>query len=334
MKKELDLDYLEEILKTNTFKTLQELATTLKVSKPTLRRLLIEKNLPTKLCNLSYYFKLKELNIPIDKKWIEDNYKNTNKSLYDLEKELGLPKRFLEKLCILTNTHKKYKYSFNRSKLYNINDPNVWYLAGLIATDGCLDRFANRISIGLVGEDEEDLLKSISEYFEDSRGVFHIYRKSKDKEKVYYTSNICFSDKNLKQFFKDNFNIYYTDELSKTFSLGFPDNFPSDEHKKAFVLGCFDGDGCITHLNCKHPTAGLLTASRDFVFGLSSLLENELDIDTHFIETKYYSISIGVKDGLEKFLDWMYSYNGFKLKRKYERYLKVKDIVCSTVKAK
>ena len=99
-------------------------------------------------------------------------------------------------------------------------------------------------------------------------------------------------------------------------------------------MGCFDGDGCITHLNRNNPSAGLLTASKDFVLGLSNLLESSLGINTNFSEAHYFSISIKVSDGLEKFLDWMYSYNGFRLDRKYKKYIKVKDIVCSTVNTK
>ena len=334
MKKQLNLNLLEELLKNNKFKNLQEIAIKLDMSSPTLAALLKENGLPTMATNLHYYFKLKEYGIPNNRKWLEDNYLNTDISLPQLERNLGLPKRFLEKLCGWYKIRKPYKYAFNKSKLYNVNDPNVWYLAGLIATDGCIDKFANRISIGLVGDSEKKLLIDISSYFEDTRGVFTIYRKNvRTGYKDYEVNNICFSDKDIKKFFKENFNIGRTEEECKTFSLGFPHNFPSEECKKAFVLGCFDGDGCITHLNSKGPTAGLLTASKEFVFGLSDLLENELSVNTHFIETKYYSISIGVKDGLEKFLDWIYSYNGFRLERKYERYLKVKDIVCSTVKS-
>lgn len=330
----LNLDTLIEAVQKNNFKSKQQLADFLNISKLELNKALDMFNLPNTISKLKYMVQLRDYGIPLEKDWLVKQYVQSSRSLLDLEKELGVPPRFLEKLCKYHNISKRYKYSFNKDKLYNLNDPNVWYLAGLIATDGCIDKFANRISIGLVGDSEKSLLQDISNYFEDSHGVFTIYRLDKSGKKNYKVYNICFSDKNIKSFFKDNFNIYRTEESSKTFSLGFPKFFPNDTCKKAYVLGCFDGDGWITHLNCNNPSAGLLTASKDFVLGLSNLLESSLGINTNFNESHYFSISIGVSDGLEKFLDWMYSYNGFRLDRKYKKYIKVKDIVCSTVNTK
>ena len=330
----LNLDIIIEAVRENNFKSKQQLADFLNTSKLELNSALDAFNLPNTISKLKYMIQLQDYGIPLEKDWLVKQYVQSSRSLLDLEKELGVPPRFLEKLCKYHNISKRYKYSFNKDKLYNLNDPNVWYLAGLIATDGCIDKFANRISIGLVGDSEKSLLQDISNYFEDSHGVSIIYKLDKSGEKNYKVYNICFSDKNIKSFFRDNFNIYRTEESSKTFSLGFPKFFPNDECKKAYVLGCFDGDGCITHLNRNNPSAGLLTASKDFVLGLSNLLESSLDINTNFSEAHYFSISIGVSDGLEKFLDWMYSYNGFRLDRKYKKYIKVKDIVCSTVNTK
>ena len=330
----INLEYLTTLFEKYDFKTKKELADFLSISNQELNRELYNCGLPQKISKIKYIVQLKKYNIPLDKTWLEENYLKSNKSLSELEHDLGVPNRFLERLCVWHHISKRYKYSFNKNKFYNIYDPNVWYLAGLIATDGCLDRFANRISVGLVGESEKDLLTDISNYFEDTRGVFVINRLDKFGNKSYKVYNISFSDKYIKEFFNKSFNIFYSDNKSKTFALGFPDYFPNDLCKKAFVLGCFDGDGCITHLNSNNPSAGLLTASKNFVYGLSNLLERELGINTHFIESKYFSISISVNDGLEKFLDWMYSYNGFRLDRKYKRYLKVKDIVCSTVNTK
>ena len=86
-----------------------------------------------------------------------------------------------------------------------------------MATDGCIDKFANRISIGLVGDSEKKLLENISKYFEDTHGVFYIYRYNpKTKKKDYVVNNICFSDKNIKSFFKDNFNHNISQNFNDT----------------------------------------------------------------------------------------------------------------------
>ena len=52
----------------------------------------------------------------------------------------------------------------------------------------------------------------------------------------------------------------------------------------------------------------------------------KLNIKTNYHEDKYFSIRIFGKEAV-KFLDWVYEYDGFKLNRKYEKYLLAKDIV-------
>ena len=94
---------------------------------------------------------------------------------------------------------------------------------------------------------------------------------------------------------------------------------------RAYILGCLDGDGYITHLN-KIPDVGILSASKDFMCGLSNTIVEKLNIKTNYHEDKYFSIRIFGKEAV-KFLDWVYEYDGFKLNRKYEKYLLAKDIV-------
>ena len=80
--------------------------------------------------------------------------------------------------------------------------------------------------------------------------------------------SITYSDYNIKEFYLEKFNIPCVD---KTFSLKFPEYFYNDMCLRAYILGCLDGDGWITHLN-KIPDVGILSASKDFMCGLSNTI--------------------------------------------------------------
>lgn len=51
--------------------------------------------------------------------------------------------------------YKTFKYYVNTEKLYNLCDPNVFYLGGLLATDGYLNKKHSSVEIGLTGESEK-----------------------------------------------------------------------------------------------------------------------------------------------------------------------------------
>ena len=301
------------------FNTKEEIADFFGISTPTMSRILKDNNITTDIRHYKVKLELLDLCSKVSKEYLEENYVNTDKSLREITEELGLPPRSLEKVCAHYQLLKPYKYKFNKDKFYNLQDPNVYYLAGLIATDGSIDSDAKCVYIGLVGESELKLLTDINNYFEYNRPVSITIKK--DNYKIY---SISYSDKYIREFYYENFKI---PKINKTFTLDFPDYFYNDMCLRAYILGCLDGDGCITHLN-KSPDIGILSASEQFMSKLSKTIENKLNINTNYKADKYYSIRIYKKDAI-KFLDWVYEYNGFRLNRKYEKYLKAKDIVCS-----
>lgn len=169
---------------------------------------------------------------------------------------------------------------------------------------------------------KKNLLNDIKEYFGITSRILE--RPSKNNK---FSRGFDISDSNIKQFYLENFNI---PEGNKTYSVGCPSYFYNEDCAKAYVRGCFDGDGCITHLNRKSPTASILTASELFILSLKKIVENNIpNISIKYDNSKYYSLNFSGEDTF-KLLDWMYSAEGLRLERKYEKYLKVKDIVCST----
>ena len=94
------------------------------------------------------------------KQWFVEAYCNRDINFGQLSKETGLSISDLELLRKRYDLkYKRFKYRIDKDKFYNLTDPNVYYLAGLIATDGHIDKFANRVEIALVGDSEKKFVE-------------------------------------------------------------------------------------------------------------------------------------------------------------------------------
>lgn len=255
----------------------------------------------------------------IDKEWLIEHWVNTSKSLETLAKEYGVTSSLLEYRTNKYGLTKSHKYKINRERLLSKSDANVAYLAGLVATDGYVNTNADFVSISMCGDSEKRLMEDILRYFESDAPISEYTSKGIKK------NSIRISCTGIKEFLNDNFGVTSKD---KTITLSTPSNFASEDCAKAYVLGCMDGDGCISHID-KSPTVALLTASEDFVIGLKDIIEKYSGCLVHYYDKKpYFSIAIGGRKNVVKFLDWMYSTSScLRLGRKYEKYIRVKDIV-------
>ena len=265
----------------------------------------------------------RKIQVPfVTKEWLIENWINTDKSLNDLSKELGVNSSVLESRTSKFGLRKDFKHSINKEQLFDFKNPNVCYLAGLLATDGYLNTNSDFVSLTLVGDSEKKLLEDILLYFE-STDVVRQYKVSNSNN---IRSSIRISCRGIKDFMFEKFNIPAKD---KTSLLEFPKSFFNEDCKKAFLLGCFDGDGCISHIKSGSPTVVLLTKSEKFIDGLydSILCIPQISCKKGF-DRGYPYISVSKKQNVKNFLDWLYSSTSvLKLERKYEKYLQVKDIV-------
>lgn len=250
----------------------------------------------------------------VDKQWLMDNWLNTSKSLRQLSEEFNIPESILELRRNYYRLNKKFCYPLNTEKLFNINDPHVWYLAGLIATDGYLPKNMDTVEIGLLGESEKELLHEIHEYFEMTSPIYHYHDDKKD-HLIRITAN------GLNEFLWNNFSI---PSGAKTFIVGTPKNIPTEDCAKAYFRGCLDGDGSI-----KGKSFSILTASSDLISGIVYILNYYINDFTYNIryQRNYPIVEASGSRGLAA-LSWTYSLNNcFMLKRKYYKFLEVNDIV-------
>ena len=129
------------------------------------------------------------------------------------------------------------KYNFNQNYFREIDSPEKAYMLGLIYSDGCIypDKNTNSkyIIFGQV-EENKDLVKLFNDTLDSE---YPIHTKLQSNNKIYYyvelNSTICYNDL-LKLGVTPN----------KSLTLQFP-SFLKEELIPSFILGCFDGDGCV-----------------------------------------------------------------------------------------
>ena len=295
------------------YSTKKEMAAALKVSLPTLNRVLKEENL-----NKSTVLRYPE----IDKEWLIEHWQNTDKSICTLAKEYNLPEHILENRITKYKLTKKYKHKLNLLKLFDETDPHTCYLAGLLATDGYFPRKHDMVTIELVGEDEYQLLVSLRQYYESSQPVKQYFHQ----ERTFHTDGVHtnywqISADGLQQFFRNRFGIVTE---NKTFNLNTPTNFYSEACAKAYIRGCLDGDGYISDTL---PLVTLCTASEQFVLGVANIVKDYTGINFRYTTTprsnnRQFPIVEWKTKRAKDLLDWVYSLDDcFKLERKYQRYL-------------
>lgn len=249
----------------------------------------------------------------IDKDWLIENWIDTDKSLSTLASEFGVSESLLEYRVHFYRLTKPRKYKIDCGKLFNIKDPEIWYLAGLIATDGYLKNNADTIDISLVGSDENRLLNDINEYL-DSRHPLRTRGK---------ISTLVISAEGVKEFFNKNFDIPLT---KKTYTLKTPSLFISEDCIKAYILGSLDGDGSISSTRSR---IRLVTASEDYIDGMITLINKYSGVTAnkyivHRKNASYPGLAITGKNKCRKFLTWLYSYKPrLYLERKYLESLKI-----------
>lgn len=315
----INLNFNEDVIKQaiNQYPNKQDAANSLGISIYILNKYLKKYNI---IYEGSGSWKKPKSRFPeITKDWLINNWINTDKSMYQLAKEFNIPYGVLDSRRAKYGLSKRYKLPLNKDKFFDVNDIHIWYLAGLIATDGYIpNKNRNSIELSLTGNSELLLLNSIATYYNTQGGIHH-YGDT-------HTLRIAFDG--INDFFTQVFNI---PPGPKTFNLQIPNSFPNEDCAKAYFLGCVDGDGCIS--KSKYSLV-LTTASLDFISGLNAIINKYLNIDgLIYLEKRDNNKqfpTLSIYNWKAKLVcDWMYSIKDrcFYLERKYLRYKQVNELM-------
>ena len=227
-------------------------------------------------------------------------------------KKYGIGNIYLRKILEIG----KFSNKINEECLTEDN-PILWYLLGIISSDGHNGRF-NEVDIfqkdGTYLNNLKKLLNHEGTLYKSGEG--YILRLNSPKLTEILNSKNVGSDKR------------YTVPYIKA---------PNKELESCFIRGLFDGDGCIyynyTSGSFQNIRMEITTGSENMIQGLKQLydeLELHYTIDSRISGTgnKYYVIYVRTIKDTIKLGNWIYS-NSFKfrLMQKYIKYLKFLGII-------
>ena len=167
-------------------------------------------------------------------------------SLSGLSKKYDISTYILKKELVkngikIRSRNEQNKYSPQNQRKFEVNDlyfskqsPNMAYLLGMFAADGCVYEKTNAIKLTLASADKE--------YLELIKKEMSIQSEIKDYEtsQGYKNSELRFSSFQIKKDFAD-----YNITPRKTYHFKFPQKLKK-EYYKDFIRGYFDGDGCVS----------------------------------------------------------------------------------------
>jgi hypothetical protein len=249
-----------------------------------------------------------------------------------ISRELNLSRSFVAKY--LKNKYKNVihnrqkKYTINDNFFENIDTPEKAQILGLWFADGCILQNFNRSSLSLK-EDDLDYLENINSYMNHSRPVI-IHKKEsiryfKSDDKSYKTKNaygIIINSEKIKNDLMMQGIVYNKSD----YDFGFP-KIPKNLFN-SFILGYFEGDGCITtspikNRKCISKSFSILCQPL-FANNLKDIFNSELDIDckiyTRSAKPTLRTVSITKNNDIIKLYHWLYKDVSFCMKRKHDTF--------------
>lgn len=262
-----------------------------------------------------------------DKTYLRDEFIEKGKSARQIATQCGVSMSTIEKWLEKFNLYgvkPKTRYKLDSSKI--THTPIFYYYAGLVATDGYIDKKNHRVSLRMKNRGVNIVFMHLKKYF-CFTGDIKCYRDSYD---------LTITSQDLIELLK---SLNVTD-TSKSFTVGVPSNFPSEDCARMYMRGVLDGDGNVGTVRMKNGNIGLrgfrLTKGSDaFIEGICRILYEYLDINTSPVYRKfgngntYPSLEMRVAD-TRIFYKWVYQgYVDYRLPEKFNVAKSlVEDIVC------
>ena len=246
----------------------------------------------------------------------------------------GLIRRMLIKhgATIRTNiSEARQKYELNNSYFNTIDSAEKAYHLGLMFSDGYLDKRNYCVYIALqIGD------RAVLERFKKSlgfNGPVSVKPPNKNDKRMRNLQDMALLQVYNKELALGLESTGCITKKSLVVQFPNPEILP-EKFVKSFILGYFDGNGSIAVFNpakCK-TTSRTVTIMSTFSFceSIKNIVEKILDV--------HVGISIRNRNGNEMataficgnrqteiFLDWLYDGENFKMERKYQKYLDLKN---------
>lgn len=214
----------------------------------------------------------------------------------------------------------KQKYEIiDQDYFKEINSHEKSYFLGLLFADGWVDFKYNQVAIGLKESDKQILIDISRQIYKDK--VLNFHKSNNPNAENSYRFVIS-----NKIFFKDLLNLGLKPNKSK--NKVFP--IIKDEFINSFLLGYFDGNGCIgisyryDHNKPRRIFYFSIVSSKEFLENIRNIFINKLNlkenklIKKHKQDNNIYSLNYSSKNDLIKIRDFLYKNSSLCLGRKKE----------------
>lgn len=208
------------------------------------------------------------------------------------------------------------------------NDPNffdnenkdiVFYLLGLIWSDGNLNKEKDKISLCFK---DLDFVEALYPYFSDTKKhkIYSYEKRGFQSHMIINTNKKCIEQ-----------CINYGLIPSKSYNVVFPQNIPS-KYIHSFIRGVFDGDGS-AYIQNKYKDINYLgitivSANKEFLLSIQKYLQENL-IDSNILldcRGSVYCLKNYRKQSIKNFYNYIYKNATICLKRKQNIFI-TNDIV-------
>lgn len=208
--------------------------------------------------------------------------------------------------------HKKYFFDYSYFDVIDSKEKAYWL--GFLYADGYISTEKNVFGCGLNKKDVGHLHKFIGAIGVNNDPIR--FDKSTDSYRITLSSDRLVSAL---------MNYGFTSKKSYD-STDQPFIACSDEFKKYFILGLWDGDGYVSIGKDNKNLTGVISNNNILLMSISNYVNSVLEDD--FCKVSYFDgyprIRLtGVK--AKRFLDWLYKDATVYLDRKYEKYMMFKD---------
>lgn len=275
----------------------------------------IRESVPKKISRILSCEQLEEMctlyNSGISMKELGKMFKINYLTVKSYLKKLGI------RLRVSSEIHRHYK--LNENFFDEIDTEEKAYFLGLLYADGCNIAHANVIKIALQVDDKYIVEKLRDLIFLEYRPL-HCIREKIRKNGIHQKEmwELTITNKHMSNVLNNHGMME-----RKTFTVTFP-KWLSKNLIPHFIRGYNDGDGCIENRNgnCRVETLG----TQEFCESIKNIIHNKLEVKSSVTKRRsIYRFSICGINAL-KFLDWTYDNSTIYFKRKYIKYIELKEI--------
>lgn len=206
-------------------------------------------------------------------------------------------------------TNQKRQKNVNHSYFSKIDSYSKAWLLGFLMADGTVRKDTNEIKIGL-GLRDKEILERIKEELCLDKQI-----KEYETNNGFQVVELCWSSKQHKEDLAK-----YGIVNNKTY---LPTHLPKFDNNKlvlAFILGFYDGDGCISISKQGYCRMRFSAHRKELLEDIANFLKKEYDISFSLGQSKDRPYELSLFSPEKIFTD-MYNLNSICLDRKYQKFL-------------